>query len=54
MTSGLRLECCEGTSHMKIGESAFQAKPTASEGGHETGIMLIGSRNIEKRHVDGI
>lgn len=39
---------------MKITESTFQAKPVASEGGHETGMMVTGSKNREKTSVEGI
>ena len=39
---------------MKIIESTLRAKPVASEGGHETGMMVIGSKNREKTSIDGI
>lgn len=37
---------------MKIIENTFQAKPVASEGGHETGMMVVGSKNREKTCID--
>lgn len=54
LRSELRAERCEGASCVKICESTFQAGPTANEGGHDTGIRLIGSRNRKRSNVAGI